>query len=134
MRILIIEDEKKTATFIQRGLMEHGFAASTVEDGEEGLDVALGNHFDALVVDVMLPRRDGWSVVRSLREQQINTPVLYLTARDSVADRVKGLELGGDDYMVKPFSFSEMLARLRSLLRRAPAPMKERAIAWATWI
>ncbi len=125
MRILIVEDEKKTAAFIQKGLTEHGFVATSVADGEEGLDVAVTQGFDALIVDVMLPSRNGWSLVRQLRAERVDTPVLYLTARDSVEDRVKGLELGADDYLVKPFAFSELLARLRTLLRRAPSPRPE---------
>lgn len=126
MRILIVEDELKTAAFIQKGLTEHGFVASSVADGEEGLDVAMTEAFDALVVDVMLPKRDGWSLVEELRAGNVDTPVLFLTARDSVEDRVKGLELGADDYLVKPFAFSELLARVRTLLLRAPGRRPER--------
>jgi len=126
MRILIVEDEKKTAAFIQKGLAEHGFTASSVADGEGGLDAAMTETFDALIVDVMLPRRDGWSLVQQLRASRVDTPVLFLTARDSVGDRVKGLELGADDYLVKPFAFSELLARVRTLLRRPPTRRPER--------
>jgi len=126
MRILIVEDEKKTAAFIQKGLTEHGFVAMSVADGNEGLDVAMSRGFDALIVDVMLPQRTGWSLVQHLRAQKVDTPVLFLTARDSVEDRVKGLELGADDYLVKPFAFSELLARVRTLLRRAPSRQAER--------
>jgi len=126
MRILIVEDEVKTAAFIQKGLAESGFIANVVSDGEEGLNVAMTEAFDALIVDVMLPGRTGWSLVQQLRTEQVNTPVLFLTARDSVEDRVKGLELGADDYLVKPFAFSELLARVRTLLRRAPVRVPER--------
>jgi two-component system copper resistance phosphate regulon response regulator CusR len=125
MRILIVEDEKKTAAFIRKGLSEHGFVAASVGDGEEGLDEAIAQRYDALIVDVMLPRRNGWSLVEQLRAEHIDTPVLFLTARDSIEDRVKGLELGADDYLVKPFAFSELLARLRTLLRRSPARRAE---------
>lgn len=126
MRILIVEDEIKTAAFIRKGLTEHGFLAMSVGDGEEGLDVAMTRDFDALIVDVMLPSRTGWSLVQRLRAERVDTPVLFLTARDSVEDRVKGLELGADDYLVKPFAFSELLARVRTLLRRAPSRPPER--------
>jgi two-component system, OmpR family, copper resistance phosphate regulon response regulator CusR len=125
MRILIVEDELKTAAFIQKGLSEHGFVASSVSDGEEGLDVAMTEAFDALIVDVMLPKRNGWSLVQQLRAGHVDTPVLFLTARDSVEDRVKGLDIGADDYLVKPFAFSELLARIRTLLRRAPGRRTE---------
>jgi two-component system copper resistance phosphate regulon response regulator CusR len=126
MRILIVEDEKKTSAFIQKGLTEQGFVTASAADGEEGLDVAMTEKFDALIVDVMLPRRNGWSLVQQLRAGHVDTPVLFLTARDSVEDRVKGLELGADDYLVKPFAFSELLARVRTLLRRAPARRTDR--------
>ena len=139
MRILIVEDEKKTAAFLRKGLTEHGFVAMSVADGEEGLDAAMTQRFDAMIVDVMLPGRNGWSLVQQLRNRQVDTPVLFLTARDSVADRVKGLELGADDYLVKPFAFSELLARIRTLLRRVPSRRPEHyrvadlEIDLATW-
>ncbi len=120
MRILLIEDERKTVAFLAKGLREGGFAVDIAGDGETGLNLAISNQYDLLVVDVMLPEKDGWAVVAELRGANIRTPVLYLTARDSVRDRVKGLDLGADDYMVKPFAFSELLARVRSLLRRSP--------------
>ena len=118
MRILVIEDEKKTASFVERGLREAGFVVDVASDGEEGLQLALAGRHDLLVLDVMLPNRDGWSIVSELRRAKVSMPVLFLTARDSVPDRVKGFELGADDYLVKPFAFSELMARMRSLLRR----------------
>jgi len=120
MRILVIEDEKKTAGFLAKGLREAGFAVEIAPDGETGLEKARATKFDLLIVDIMLPNKDGWEVVAELRRDGVRTPILFLTARDSVRDRVKGLELGADDYLVKPFAFSELLARVRSVLRRAP--------------
>jgi two-component system copper resistance phosphate regulon response regulator CusR len=126
VRILVIEDERKTAAFLAKGLREASFVVEVARDGETGVELALGSHWDLLIVDVMLPKKDGWSVVSDLRGGGVKTPVLFLTARDSVPDRVKGLELGGDDYLVKPFAFSELVARVRSLLRRAPALQGDR--------
>jgi two-component system copper resistance phosphate regulon response regulator CusR len=120
MRILVIEDEKKTAAFLAKGLREAGFEVDVAHDGESGLERARANKFDLLIVDIMLPQKDGWEVVSALKADGVRTPILFLTARDSVRDRVKGLELGADDYLVKPFAFSELLARVRSVLRRAP--------------
>src|SRR6267142_2966791 len=125
MRILLIEDEKKTAAYLAKGLGEAGFQVMTASDGESGLDAALARAFDLFIIDIMLPKRDGWSIVATLKRREIRTPILLLTARDSVRDRVKGLELGADDYLVKPFAFSELLARVRSVLRRAPQQQPE---------
>ena len=118
MRILIIEDELKTAAYLAKGLKESGFVVDVAQDGETGLELALVTDFDLVLCDVMLPRRDGWSTVRALRDAGKQMPVIFLTARDAVEDRVRGLDLGADDYLVKPFAFSELLARIRSLLRR----------------
>jgi two-component system copper resistance phosphate regulon response regulator CusR len=120
VRLLVIEDEAKTAGFLAKGLREAGFRVRLARDGEAGIKAAKSERFDLLVVDVMLPKKDGWEVVAELRRSGIRTPVIFLTARDSVRDRVKGLELGADDYVVKPFAFSELVARVRSLLRRTP--------------
>lgn len=121
MKILIVEDEAKTAAYLKRGLEENGFVTDLAQNGEDGAHLALTEPYDLIVLDVMLPRRDGWSIVAELRRREIATPVLFLTARDAVHDRVKGLELGADDYLVKPFAFSELLARVRSILRRGVA-------------
>ncbi|HJT80029.1 MAG TPA: heavy metal response regulator transcription factor [Chthoniobacterales bacterium] len=124
MRILIIEDDKKTAAFIAKGLHEAGFETETAHEGEGGSELARSKHYDLLIVDVMLPKKDGWTIVSELRNEGVSTPILFLTARDSVRDRVKGLELA-DDYLVKPFAFAELTARIRSLLRRSPGKSEE---------
>src|SRR5437763_11526747 len=120
MRILAIKEKKKTAGFLGKGLGGDGLTVEIAPDGESGLELARSKKFDLLIVDVMLPNKDGWTVVAELRKSGMRTPILFLTARDSVRDRVKGLELGADDYLVKPFAFSELMARVRSLMRRVP--------------
>ena len=120
MKILVVEDEPKTASYLRNGLVENGFVADISHRGDDGLHAATGGEYDLIILDVMLPERDGWSVLSALRAAGRSTPVLFLTARDGVQDRVKGLELGADDYLVKPFAFSELLARVRSVLRRGP--------------
>jgi two-component system copper resistance phosphate regulon response regulator CusR len=125
MRILVVEDERKTADYLHKGLSESGFAVDVVNRGEDGLHRALTEAYDLLVLDVMLPGCDGWSILAAIRAAKRQTPVLFLTARDTVPDRVKGLEMGADDYLVKPFAFSELLARVRSILRRGPGRQPE---------
>ncbi len=120
MRILVIEDEKKTAGFLKKGLTENGFVVDVAHTAEEGLFQEHESDYDLVILDVMLPDKSGWFVFKEIRQKDSNTPVLFLTARDSVEDRVKGLELGADDYLVKPFAFSELLARVRVVLRRSP--------------
>ena len=125
MHVLIVEDEQKIAAFLRRGLTENGFVVDVAEDGEQGLQYAVARKMDLIILDVALPKRDGWSLIAELRKAEIHTPVLFLTARDSVPDRVKGFDLGADDYLIKPFHFSELLARVRSLLRRSPERREE---------
>jgi heavy metal response regulator len=125
MRILVVEDEKKVASFIQRGLEAGHYSVDVAHDGDTGLARALKEHHDLLILDLMLPRRDGAAVLRELRERRHTLPILLLTARATVTDKVHGLDLGADDYLTKPFEFAELLARVRALLRRgnaAPAP------------
>ena len=119
MRALLIEDDDTIAEFVARGLREAGFAVDRERDGAAGLDAALGQSYDVAVVDVMLPKRDGLSVIEELRRRAVTTPVLILSARRSVDDRVRGLQSGGDDYLTKPFAFAELLARVQALVRRA---------------
>jgi two-component system, OmpR family, response regulator len=120
MRVLVVEDEPKMARLLKRGFTEEGHAADVASRGEDALWMAAATAYDAIVLDVMLPGLDGFATCRELRSRQIWTPVLLLTARDAVADRVTGLDTGADDYLTKPFSFEELLARLRALVRRAP--------------
>ncbi len=128
MKILIVEDEPKAGDYLRQGLREAGFAVELVHNGVDGLHLALGGDHDLLILDVMLPGLDGWSVLRSLRAQGRTVPVLFLTARDAVEDRVQGLELGADDYLVKPFSFAELLARVRTILRRGRSTLEATSI------
>ena len=118
MRILVVEDEPKTGEYLRQGLTEAGFVVDLVRNGEDGLHAALGETYDLVILDVMLPGMDGWSVLKGIRNSGQELPVLFLTARDEIDDRVRGLELGADDYLVKPFAFAELLARVRTLLRR----------------
>lgn len=119
MRILVIEDDKKIASFVIKGLKQNGFAVDHAANGEDGLHLALNTPYDAAVIDIMLPRLDGLSVVQELRNRKINLPVIILSAKASVDDRIRGLQSGGDDYLVKPFAFSELLARVQALIRRS---------------
>ena len=125
MKILVVEDEPKSAAFLRKGLSASGFVVDLAADGDEALSLAANLSYDLVILDVMLPRRNGWTVIGDLRSRGIHTPVLFLTARGTVSDRVKGLELGADDYLVKPFAFSELLARVRSVLRRGPERQPE---------
>jgi two-component system OmpR family response regulator len=125
MKVLVVEDDAKTISFLCGGLERSGHASDAVRTGPEGLHRALAENYDALIVDRMLPGLDGVAVVKALRSAGVNTPVLFLTALDGVADRVLGLDAGGDDYLVKPFAFSELLARLRALYRRSTVSMDD---------
>jgi two-component system copper resistance phosphate regulon response regulator CusR len=118
MKILIVEDEPKAGDYLKQGLSEAGFVVDLARDGPDGMHAALTEDYDLVVLDVMLPGVDGWTIVAAIRRAGRDVPVLFLTARDQVEERVKGLELGADDYLVKPFAFSELLARVRTLLRR----------------
>jgi two-component system copper resistance phosphate regulon response regulator CusR len=125
VKILVVEDEAKAAAYLRKGLTENGFVVDVASQGDEGLRRASSGDYDVIILDVMLPGRDGWSVLKELRQAGKQTPVLFLTARDAVHYRVKGLELGADDYLVKPYAFSELLARVRSILRRGPSRQPE---------
>jgi two-component system copper resistance phosphate regulon response regulator CusR len=128
MKLLVVEDESKTADYLRQGLMEAGFVVDLARNGLDGHHLAISEPYDLIILDVMLPDVDGWRILQALRDAGKQVPVLFLTARDSVADRVKGLELGADDYLVKPFAFSELLARVRTLLRRGIAPSNSERI------
>lgn len=122
MRILVIEDEKKIADFIKRGLKEEEYAVDIAYDGEEGYFLAKANVYDLIILDIMLPKMDGITLCRKIREEKISSPVLMLTARGAVKDKVTGLDAGADDYLTKPFAFEEFLARIRALLRKKDLP------------
>ncbi len=129
MRILVVEDESKVASFIKKGLQEEGYAVDVAADGLEGLSMLEMNVYDAMILDLMLPKKNGIEVMREVRAKKMNVPVLMLTARDTLADKVMGLDAGADDYLTKPFAFQELLARLRSLLRRGKAEVAMLKIA-----
>ena len=119
MRILLVEDDQKIASFIIKGLKAAGYAVDHVSDGEEGLHLALSEPYDTAIIDIMLPKRDGLSLIEEMRREKINTPVMILSAKGAIDDRVKGLQTGSDDYLTKPFAFTELLARVQALIRRA---------------
>ena len=131
MRILVVEDDPTIADFVAKGLRENGFAVDVAGDGEQGLDAARTAAYDAAIVDVMLPRRDGLALIDALRGRGIRTPVLILSARRSVDDRVRGLQAGGDDYLTKPFAIAELLARVQALIRRATGASEPTRLAYA---
>ena len=125
MKLLIVEDQPKTGHYLRQGLSEAGFSTELVADGTTGQHLALTGDYALLILDVMLPGRSGWQILQAVRSAGLETPVLFLTARDAVEDRVKGLGLGADDYLIKPFAFSELLARVRTLLRRGSSATQE---------
>jgi two-component system copper resistance phosphate regulon response regulator CusR len=131
MKLLIVEDQTKTGQYLNQGLTESGFNTEWVADGNSGQQLALSGDYALLILDVMLPGRNGWQILHAVRDAGLDTPVLFLTAKDAVEDRVHGLELGADDYLVNPFAFSELLARVRSLLRRGSALPQETSLQLA---
>lgn len=131
MRVLVVEDDEKIASFVIKGLKQNGYAVDHAVDGEQGLDLATAIDYDLVVLDLMLPKLDGLSVLRRLRQEKIRTPVLILSARANVDDRVRGLQAGGDDYVTKPFAFSELLARVQALIRRASQTVEQTQLSVA---
>ena len=121
MKILVVEDEKKVGAFIKKGLEEDSYSVELAQDGDKGEELAVAQNFDLIILDILMPKKDGLTLLKELRAKQISTPVLMITAKGSVEDKVKGLDSGADDYLVKPFAIAELLARVRSLLRRGPA-------------
>jgi two-component system OmpR family response regulator len=130
MRVLLVEDDKKIAAFVLKGLRAEGFAVDHAADGQEGLHLARSEPYDVAIVDIMLPKMDGLRLIESLRREKINTPVMILSARGAVNDRVKGLQTGGDDYLTKPFAFSELLARVQALIRRSTGATEPTQLAY----
>jgi DNA-binding response OmpR family regulator len=128
MRILVVEDDNKIGSFVLKGLRQAGFAVDRAADGETGLDLVLTRAYDAAVIDIMLPKRDGLTVIEELRRQKVNTPLIILSAKRSVDERVRGLQAGGDDYLTKPFAFSELLARIQALIRRSTGTVDPTAL------
>jgi heavy metal response regulator len=131
MRVLVLEDDKKIASFVSRGLKEAGHAVDVAERGDDGLQLGLHNHYDVAIVDLMLPGLDGLGVIERWRAQKVKTPVIILSAKRSVDDRVKGLQVGGDDYLTKPFAFSELLARIQALVRRSTQTTEPTTLTYA---
>jgi two-component system OmpR family response regulator len=131
MRVLVLEDDKKIASFVSRGLKEAGHAVDMAERGDDGLQLGLHNHYDVAIVDLMLPGLDGLGVIERWRAQKVKTPVIILSAKRSVDDRVKGLQIGGDDYLTKPFAFSELLARIQALVRRSTQTTEPTTLTYA---
>lgn len=125
MKILVVDDEVKTCSFLEKGLSENGFGVDCVYNGEDGLELALSRNYDLIILDVMMPKLDGWMFIEKLRKSGCHSMTLFLTARDSLSDRVRGLELGADAYLVKPFAFTELLAQVRTLLRRSNMRISE---------
>ena len=131
MRVLLVEDDHKIADFVLKGLKAEGFAVDHAVDGQQGLHLALSEPYDAAIVDIMLPKLDGLRLIETLRQEKIGTPVIILSARDTVDDRVKGLQIGGDDYLTKPFAFSELLARVQALIRRGTGASEPTRLSYA---
>jgi two-component system OmpR family response regulator len=130
MRVLLVEDDLKIASFIVKGLEEAGFAVDHAADGEDGLHLALNEPYDAAIIDIMLAKLDGLTLIEQMRQQKVNTPVIILSAKRSIDDRIKGLQMGGDDYLTKPFSFSELLARVQALIRRASRAVEPTSLSF----